>query len=149
MTSADSIYQLEVNGKWIYTGTLVHEGTHGRYVRPKRREIKLHHRERTYLVSIALAMLSAPGGDFDEDDTVYADIYSIDEQRLAPTPGVKGVNPPTYHAGYVYGHHFGQYGDDSNQGPTSYAGPINEKLELRLIVQEDDWAAATYSVVEL
>ena len=155
MDARDTIAQWEANGKWIYAGTLVHEGIHDEYVHPRTHTVHLRHREQIYHVHIGLSMLSAPGGEFDSDDTVFADIYSVDGERLGPIAGVRdpAVEPDFtknfMRRGYVCRHHFGDYGDEGNQGPSCYLGRINEDIALRLFIQGDDWAAASYSVVEL
>ena len=138
-------FELEVNGKWTYCGTLVTKSRHGQDV-AELHTIHLKHAERFYRVHVSLSMLSAYGGDFDEDDTVYADIYAIDGKKrghgwLRPTRGPVD--------GYVWGRHFGFRGDDENMGPTVYAGRINQELTVRLFVMGDNWAAATYVVEEL
>ena len=138
MTYHDSRYEKEVNGKWIYTGTFFHEGKHGQSIEPKLHQVSLKRREREYLVHISLTMLSAIGGPFNYDDTVYADIYTIDGQltsyRRKRHPGFAS------HPGGVYGHHFGNPGDDTNEGISSYVGQIDQEVVLRIFIQGDEIA---------
>lgn len=148
MTYQDSRYVKEVNGKWIYTGTFFHEGKHGQSIPPKLHQVRLRRREREYLVHISLTMLSAPGGDFDENDTVYADIYTIDGQWMS-SRGMRGINPPDHHSGSVWGRHFGNRGDDTNEGISSYVGQIDQEVVLRIFIQGDDWVGASYFIMEL
>ena len=147
----DSSYVKEVNGKWIYTGTFFHEGKHGQSIPPKLRRVQLHRREREYLVHIALTMLSAPGGDFNEDDTVYADIYRIDGQRMSSgsKTGKTGHVSPDHNSGGVWEHHFGNRGDDTNEGISSYVGQIDQEVVLRIFIQGDDCLGASYFIMEL
>ncbi len=150
MASEDSCYRKEINGKWFYAGTFFHQGVNGEFVPGKEVEIELQHREREYIVHIGLTMLSAPGGDFDDDDTVYADIYSVDDLRTT-TGGTRRIDPPDEynHDGGVWEHHFGNYGDDTNEGISAFVGRINQKIKFRLFVQGDDWAGASYTIMEL
>lgn len=147
MPSQNSRYEKEVNGRWIYTGTFFLEGEHGKPLQ-ELRPVRLRHPEREYLAYIALTMLSAPGGDFDEDDTVYADIYTIDGRRTS-TGGMRGINPPSHHGGGVWGRHFGNAGDDSNEGISSYVGRIDQELVFRIFIDGDDWVGASYFIMEL
>jgi hypothetical protein len=48
----------------------------------KLKRVEVPEGDRTYLVHIGLTMLSAVGGTFDEDDTVFADIFAIDDQDI-------------------------------------------------------------------
>jgi len=147
MTSQNSRYEKEVNGKWVYTGTFFFAGEHGQALQDFHR-VRLNNRERMYLVHTALTMLSAIGGDFDEDDTVYTDIYTIDGQRMSSMVQ-RGINPPGHITGSVWGHHFGNSGEDTNEGISSYVGPINEEIEFRIFIDGDDWVGASYFVMEL
>ena len=153
---ADSFYDLKIDNKWIYCGTIVASSTDGR-TNPKAVAVDLHARERNYWVSISLSMLSSvEGGDFDEDDTVFADIYSIDGTREL---GGRGPNLPHQHGtdpdrfakpgGVFGGDHLREHGNAYNAGPASYVGPINEKLVLRLFVRGDDWASASFTIMQL
>jgi hypothetical protein len=125
-------------GKFVCTGSFFFAGEHGRTL-TKVVKVNIPHPEATYLSSIWLTMLSAVGGDFDEDDTIFADIFAIDQKRM----NLKYVK------GGVWDHHFGQKGDDENQGVSSFIGPINHSIEFRLAITGDDWVGASYSVVEL
>jgi hypothetical protein len=154
MGSVDTIAQWEVNNKWIYAGTLVSYGENDERTGPKLFTINLRKPEQLYHVHIGLSMLAAVGGKFDDNDTVYADIYEVDGQRIGPPNRNQGNQPPNFatsfmRSGYVYGHHFGPIGDKRNQGPSVFLGRINAQIVLRLFVQGDDYAAASYSIVEL
>ena len=155
MDSEDTIAQWEVNGKWIYTGTLVlcgdNNGSRSQKlwtVFPVKKEQLFYH------AHIGLSMLSAVGGSFDDEDTVFADIYEVDGKRQVGGSS-RYTGPPDYttnvpiRPGYVYGHHFGILGSKNNQGASVYLGPIRNEIVLRLFVRGDDYAAASWSVVEL
>ncbi len=156
MDSVDTFYEMQVAGsKWVYVGNLFHEGAHDRFVEPKLFSVRVKQPEKIHLVNIGLTMLSAPGGDFDEDDTVFADIYSIDG-RLTSLEGDRqggpaGVQP---HGG-VWGRHFGDPGEVTaqgihrNMGLSSYVGPVNREIVFRLFIQGDDWAGAGFTMLQL
>ena len=107
-----------------------------------------------YLVNVSLTMLSGVGGAFDDDDIVYTDIYSIDGDRNKmklltveerTTAVMKGQCP----IGGVYGRNFGRQGDNNNQGISSFVGFIKERIVFRIFIYGDDWAGASYSIMEL
>jgi hypothetical protein len=116
-------------------------------------KIPNHEVNTVYLLSIALTMLSAVGGDFDENDTAFADIFSI------------GVDPdtdldikPDAAAGYggVWGRHFGGGGfglgihQEGTMGISTYVGIIKgETVKFRVACQGDNWVGASYFVLEL
>lgn len=123
-----------------------------------------HEKGTVYLLHVGLTMLSARGGDFDEDDTVYADIFSIggDPENK---PDVGYVVPPDLPYGYggVWGVHFdskagtaGAY-HHRNMGISTYIGPLKGKdvttkgdvVKFRLACVGDDWVGASYFVLEL
>ena len=126
------------NSKFVATGNIFVEGTNGKrttytqdFIVPKK--------ERVYLAYIFTTMLSAFGGDFDDDDTIYVDIYSVDNIRKDNSNGFGGA----------WDRHFGPYGDVRNMAMSSWVGWINDKITFRLSVQGDDFVGATYVIMEL
>jgi hypothetical protein len=123
-----------------------------------------HHKDTAYLVHIALTMLSAPGGDFDDEDTVYADIFSIGvdpngnmkPDAVLPRLDNKFLDNPNETYGGVWGHHFGDKAldRDHTMGISTYIGPIQgDFVKLRLVCRgahdNDIWAGASYFVLEV
>jgi hypothetical protein len=97
-------------------------------------------------------MLSAQGGQFDEDDTIYTDIYKIDGVRQIHKEGEREtavVKPENCPFGGVYGHHFERQGKDYNQGMSSYIGVVKKDVEFRIFVYGDNWVGASYFIMEL
>lgn len=163
ITPKDSLYidkttTKDANGidvdKWFYTGTFFYQNK--RSPSFKLYQILINHPEHMHLVHIGLSMLSAVGGDFDEDDTVYADIYTIYCVRMVLEKGrypavVTQQLPhnPIQVDNVMYDHHFGPWGDDKNQGICSYVGPIQEEVTFRLFIYGDDCAGASFFIQEL
>lgn len=104
--------------------------------------------ETTYLMHISITMLGPQGGDFDQDDLVYADIRSIgiDPNTLADIK-------PDSAAGFggVTGWKFGTVREShKNMGISTYIGPIKgEMVKFRLYQEGDSYAGASYFVLEL
>jgi hypothetical protein len=158
------------NGRFVAAGTFFCFGKHGerkkkfqRVAVPKAKD-KAH-----YLIQVSLSMLSAPGGDFDQNDTVFTDIYEIDGKFVEGPHWkggpISGANVTYWGAG-VWGHHFGDLGwvgpstqtlprwllrgqNRANMGTSSIVAPVSSKVTFRLVVTGDDWAGASYFVLEL
>lgn len=166
------------DGRFVATGTFFCFGTHGMPSEEVRRvQIDVEgptEENRHFLVQISLIMLSAPGGDFDEDDTVFADVIRVDGVEI-DGPGWRGspfagsMANINYNGVGVWGHHFGDLGWLDN--PANYPPPqptwvpvgrnprnmktsslitvIQRAVDFRLSVTGDDWAGASYLVLEL
>lgn len=155
---SESFYEMKVDGKWIYGGTITQSSESERQT-IKYKEVELHNTEDVaYQIHIGLSMLSScEGGDWDSDDTVFADIWATDGERLCggrdtfnQPPHPKGSHAEWHMHGCTTGVHFGDnLGDESNQGPGFYVGRIHHNVVVRLVVNGDDWAAASYSIREL
>jgi hypothetical protein len=129
---------ITVKGKFVCTGSFFFSGRDGETV-TKVVKVDVPHPEMMCLIFIWPTMLSAVGGDFDDDDTVFTDIFAIDHQRM---------NSHHLNAG-VWDHHFDEKGDDKNQGISSFVGIVNHSITLRLAITGDDWMGASYVVMEL
>ena len=101
--------------------------------------------ERIFLAFIRLVMLSPipygeEGAAFDQDDTVFADIWKVDKRRL---------DPWSRNYGGVWDHHFGERGIESNKQASAYVGPIEGSITFRVFNQGDNRVGASYFVMEL
>ncbi len=161
----------EVNGRAVRAGSMFCDSRDGHFSY-NLKDVAVPEGGRIFLASISLSMLSAVGGDFDQNDTVYADIVDID----GADPGLYYVNGGTpfnrprdfFEAGYspflgdvlqgmggAWGHHFGPvpYQDPSHNQKlmriSMYLGTIERQITFRLSVNGDDWAGASYFVIQL
>jgi hypothetical protein len=132
------------NNKQVWAGSFFAEGRHGKSIQVEQR-VDLARTEGTFVAYVFLTMLSAEGGDFDEDDTIFADIYMIDGNRLDVQSSLQGVQL----GGVWKGNHFGAKGDVANQTISAYTGPINDHIVFRIRVTGDNWVGASYVVMEL
>jgi hypothetical protein len=115
-----------------------------------------HEEDTVYLISIALTMLYPRGGDFDQDDAVYADIFAIGQDETH-----RDIKPD---AGGGYGG-VSQLGKDDEDwgafkgrgrdqmGVSTYIGPIKPQadaiVKLRVACQGDNLVGASYFILEL
>jgi len=123
-----------------------------------------------FLIQISISMLSAPFGDFDENDTVFADITDIDGNRPNDSPcwrGDVGRQTATYVGAGAWGHHFGELGyqpasmsdlipswltvgpNPNHMGISTKIADVSSSVKFRLSVTGDTWVGATYFVLEL
>lgn len=79
-----------VNSKFVCTGNFCLSCMQGQTLSATQ-DVRVPQRERRYLIYIFTTMISAPGGDSDQHDTVFADIYSIDGFRRDSSNGFGGV----------------------------------------------------------
>jgi len=126
--------------------------------------------EALFLIQISISMLSAPYGDFDENDTVFADITNIDGNRPNIAPFWRGDwvgQTATYGGAGAWGHHFGELGyepassseifpswftvgqNPNHMGISTAIAGVSGYVKFRLSVTGDTWAGATYFVLEL
>ena len=138
MGMQDHVADTTVNGKYVCCGSFFLSGRHDAYL-DKLVDVRVPRPESVCLVHIAATMLSARGGDFDEDDTIFTDIYSIDRRRLDTTNGFGGV----------WDHHFGAKGDVKNQAISTFVGYVNSEIKFRIAITGDDWVGASFFVMEL
>ena len=96
-------------------------------------------RYRRYLAYIFVTMVAGLSGDFDDDDAVYVDIYSIDNKRRDTTNGFGGA----------WDNKFGSKGAVENMAISSSIGVINDNIMFRLSVHGDDFVGASFVVMEL
>jgi hypothetical protein len=107
-------------------------------------KIPSHEPNTVYLLSIGLTMIDPYGGDFDEDDKVFADIYSIGvdpDTDLDIKPNISGG----------YGGNYSVFGPGPNAiGISTYIGVIKgDSVKFRLGCLGDDIVGASYFVLEL
>ena len=138
MGMKDYSFAEEINGKYYYTASFYATGMHNKVIGDFH-EVRVPKKEGIYIASISLNMLSAYGGDFDQNDTIYADIDLIDHQEMNESHGYGGVS----------GHHWGYFGQPSNQCISSYIGRINEHIRFRITIAGDDYVGATVMLMEL
>ena len=163
------------SGKYVACGTFFCFGKHGRRVDQSHKVIIPQEADNIFaLIQVSISMLSAPGGDFDENDTIFADINEIDG-RPVEGPYWKG-NPNassalqgnlSYDGAGVWGHHFGDIGwmenrmvrphpswltvgkNHKNMGVSTFLGDVAQSVTFRLSISGDDWAGANYLIMEL
>jgi hypothetical protein len=140
-----------VNGKWVLVSNFYFKGLGPRKVPflgtfwnffyatysvgvPKREG-----KPAQYLAYIFPTMLYPEGGKFDDADTVFVDIYKIDNVRANQTNGFGGV----------WGNVFGPSGTIDNMGISVYFGPIQDEIIFRIGIRGDDYAGASIIVMEL
>jgi hypothetical protein len=112
-----------------------------------------HEENTVYLISIAPTMLRPKGGEFDEDDAVYADIVAIGQDETH-----QDIKPDV---GAGYGGVWGSSDDEDwkaftrkyQMGVSTYIGPIKPQagaiVKLRVACQGDNWVGASYFILEL
>jgi hypothetical protein len=127
-------------GKMVFTGNFFVEGVNGKY-RTHTQTVLIPGMETKvkYLVYIFPTMLSAVGGPFNQDDTVYVDIYAIDGNRMDKSNGYGGA----------WGRHFGLYSDTRNMAISAWVGYIQSNITFRVNVTGDDWVGASYIIMEI
>lgn len=104
-------------------------------------KISTHESDAVFLMSIAITMMQAQGGEFDEDDFFFADILSI------------GVDPdtdkditPCPNSGASFGGGFLSLSRVTDMVVSSYVGPIRgDTVKFRLVCYGDDLVGASYS----
>jgi hypothetical protein len=164
---------MNVNGRFVRTGSMFCNSRNGCFSYNVK-EVQVPEGNRIFLACISLNMLSPVGGDFNQDDTIYADIFEIDgtDTGLSYNNGGTGLpgNHPRdwFEAGYspflgdflgglggAWGHHFGPvpYKSASNNQKmmriSTYLGEIQKHITFRLSVNGDDWAGASYFVMQI
>lgn len=138
----DFITKKTINGKFYCSGSIFFHNTWGgRPVRDYEKivDIQVPEHAAKYMACISLTMLNAYGGDFDEDDAVFADIYEIDGRKKNVANGYGGC----------WAKHFGSKGHNFNQNISSYVGVIQNIIKFRLYVYGDNYAGASFFVMEL
>jgi hypothetical protein len=167
--------QREVNGKFVCTGSMFCDSYHGRYSY-NMKTVNVPEGNRIFLACISLNMLSPVGGPFNEDDAVYADIFAIDgddkglyylndgnTDKVFNHPRewfTVGYSPDWLHdrlvgEGGAWGYLWGSlpYQSASKNPKTvrisTWLGEIQKNIIFRLSVNGDDWAGASYFVMQL
>jgi hypothetical protein len=137
----DHIMAIEVNGKFVCTGSIfLHSGHRGSpQTCIKTIDILVPQREASYLATISLNMISPHGGDFDDSDTIFTDIFSVDGNRKDTTNGYGGA----------WDRHFRNKGHAWNQAISAYCGVIQEVIRFRLQITGDNNVGASFYVKEL
>ena len=138
----DYIDSKTVKGKFICTGSIFGSSSHKAGLRTNMftHDIRVPNPEGVYLIYISITMISPYGGTFDEDDTISADIYSIDGRQVQLMHGFGGV---------WGGPHFRPKGDFYNHGINAFVGHVTKGIIFRLRVTGDNYAGASFIVMEL
>ena len=135
-------------------------------------QVQVPEGDRTYLAHIATNMLSAVGGKFDEDDTIFADIYDIDGTDpglyYRPKAGLPlpredyglGFQPLAMEdqllgEGGVWGHHFAPVplhapgAEPRTQRISTWVGVIRRHITFRVAITGDNWVGASFFIMQL
>ena len=157
----DHIESCVANGRFVCTGTIF-EGSRSNHLRYRTVDVRVPC-EGVFLAFIAITMLYPDGGSFDDDDVVFADIFSIDGQRLGITwhypsqaaPGLPwDISRPIVGEGGAWGGLLGGMPpwpqvNEHNMVISSWVGSIQKYVRFRLAIDGDDIAAATFAVMQL
>jgi len=92
-----------VGGKFVCSGSFFREMGNDKDPQ-KLKEVRVPEGDRTYLVHIGLTMLSAVGGNFNDDDTVFTDIFAIDGQDIGLSYINTSLKPPYSRENFEFGY---------------------------------------------
>lgn len=167
-------HETTASGRFVAVGTFFCGGTDDEGRKDESHTVRVPPRagrrdNALFLIHISISMLSAPHGDFDDADTVYADITKIDGRRPNVPLNWMGdlaAQTANYHGSGAWGHHFGEIGysstgygiipswltvgiDPKNMGISTAITEVSSSVTFRLCVTGDSWVGATYFVLEL